>query len=110
MKADMCAGFGRPSHHSVVLFRQYQDGHRDGLCRKCADKFNGSNENWGDTDMNEEEIRDYLWNRGLKPVKIARFKNFDRITYESKDYKVTANLRKHIEEFPVSVLKEVVGL
>lgn len=47
VKQDVCAGFGRPSHHSVVvLFRQHRDGHRDGLCKKCADKFNGSNENW----------------------------------------------------------------
>jgi hypothetical protein len=47
VKRDVCAGFGRPSHHGfVVLFRQYRDGHRDGLCEKCSNKFNASDEEW----------------------------------------------------------------
>lgn len=44
---EYCAGYQRSPHIAkIVLNRQYPDGHKDGLCRSCADAWLASEDPW----------------------------------------------------------------
>ncbi len=58
--------------------------------------------------MNEKEISDYLKGTKFRLVKITRFKNHDRIAVEDEFCRLTWNMRKHIEDYPLSEFANMV--
>jgi len=55
---NLCAGYQRKPHTAqLVLFRQYPDGHKDGLCQICANRWHLSEEEWPPPKTNKTEAK-----------------------------------------------------
>jgi hypothetical protein len=60
--------------------------------------------------MKIEELKKVLEENGYKLVYIMKFKTHDRIRIEKRGICLILNFKKHIEEVPIEVLTEYLGI